>query len=288
MNYYHYTKGCHLPKIVRDGIIETSKVLIEKHEKPAVWLTKSPEWEVACNIGKVLNANDFVSGKLYPIDAINSVTVNNDYMKKEVGMCRILINETLPVISWAKFKYVSRISESTWEAIDSYSRSIGSPVDKWICSFSPIPSKYWEGIEMYVDDQWVRWDKKMPIEDFVELCLSCNGKQIQKEEMINGFPKKYAQGQLDFINRHIGELVELWEANKHKKGYIEVYVKPDYTPYDCGFKFIEKRIKKSSFKPFGESRTDTYVLVHFLWQATYTQYKMAVPYELVYSPEVEN
>ncbi|NMC57770.1 MAG: hypothetical protein GYA51_00020, partial [Candidatus Methanofastidiosa archaeon] len=144
MSHYHYTKGCHLPSIVRDGIIETSKVLLEKHEKPAVWLTKSPEWEVACNIGKVLNAKEFVSGKLYPIDAINSVTVNNDYMKKEIGMCRILVSETVPVISWAKFKYVSRISESTWDAIDSYSRSIGSNVDKWICSFNPIPRKYWE------------------------------------------------------------------------------------------------------------------------------------------------
>jgi len=49
MNYYHYTKGCHLPSIVRDGIIETSKVLLEKHEKPAVWLTKNPEWEFAGN-----------------------------------------------------------------------------------------------------------------------------------------------------------------------------------------------------------------------------------------------
>jgi len=202
MSHYHYTKGCHLPSIVRDGIIETSKVLLEKHEKPAVWLTKSPEWEVACNIGKVLNAKEFVSGKLYPIDAINSVTVNNDYMKKEIGMCRILVSETVPVISWAKFKYVSRISESTWDAIDSYSRSIGSNVDKWICSFNPIPRKYWEGIEMYVDDQWVRWDEITPIEDFVEICLSCNGKQFPEEEKINGFPKKHAQGQLDFITAY--------------------------------------------------------------------------------------
>jgi hypothetical protein len=77
MSYYHYTKGCHLPSIVKDGIIETSKVLLDKHEKPAVWLTKSPEWEVACNIGKILNADEFVSGKEYPIDAINSVTVKN-------------------------------------------------------------------------------------------------------------------------------------------------------------------------------------------------------------------
>jgi len=86
----------------------------------------------------------------------------------------------------------------------------------------------------------------------------------------------------------MNKLVELWEANKHKQGYIKVYVKPDYTPYDCGFQFIEKRIRKSTFKPFGESSTYTYALVHFLWQATNTQYKMAIPYEIIRCPELEN
>ena len=174
MSYYHYTKGCHLRSIVKDGIIETSKVLVEKKEKPAVWLTKSPVWESACNAGKVLNADDFVSGEYYFVNDINSVTVTDDYMMKEIGMCRILISETLPVITWAKFKYVSKISEWMYEAIDSHSKSIGCPVDKWICTFIPIRKKYWEGIEMFVIDEWVRWDEKMPIQEFVDLCLSCN------------------------------------------------------------------------------------------------------------------
>jgi hypothetical protein len=188
MSYYHYTKGCLLPSIVRDGIIETSKVLIEKHEKPAVWLTKSPVWEPACNIGKVINGDELISGKLYPIDAIESITVNNDYMKKEIGMCRILISETVPVISWAKHKYVSGISEPMWYAIDSHSRSIGCPVDKWICTFTPIPNKYWEGVEMFVDNQWVKWDGKIPIKKFVEICLSCNSNK-KSEELAKDFRK---------------------------------------------------------------------------------------------------
>ena len=177
MSYYHYTKGCLLPSIVRDGIIKTSEVMLEKREKPAVWLTKSPVWESACNIGKVINANELVSGTVYDASEIHSVTVTDDYMRKKIGMCRILISETLPVISWAKFKYVSKISEGMYYAIDSHSRSIGCPVEKWVCTFNHIPSKYWEGIEMYVDDQWVRWDETMPIQEFVDLCMSCNGKQ---------------------------------------------------------------------------------------------------------------
>ena len=174
MKYYHYTKGCLLPSIVRDGIIKTSQFVLEKNEKPAVWLTKSPLWESAFNIGKIISPEKLIPGKLYSSDEVESVTVSDDYMKKEVGMCRILINESLPVISWAKFKHVGRISEEWYNALDSHSRSIGCQVDKWICTFNPIPKEYWEGIEMFVDDQWVKWDKKIPIEKFVEICISCN------------------------------------------------------------------------------------------------------------------
>lgn len=71
MSYYHYTKGCHLPSIVKDGIINTSKNFLDKNEKPAVWLTISPDWDVACNIGKVLNGKEFKSGHYYSTDQIN-------------------------------------------------------------------------------------------------------------------------------------------------------------------------------------------------------------------------
>jgi hypothetical protein len=174
MSYYHYTKGCHLPSIVKDGVIKTSKVLLDLKEKPAVWLTKSPEWEVACNVGKVLNTDEFVSGEVYLVNTINSVTVNNDYMKKRIGMCRIIINELVPVVSWAKFKYVGKISDWMYDSIDSYSKSIGCTVNQWICTFAPIPQKYWEGIEVFVDNEWVKWDERIPIKEFVELCISCN------------------------------------------------------------------------------------------------------------------
>ena len=208
MSYYHYTKGCHLAKIVNEGLIRTSKNLIEKREKPAAWLTKSPEWEVACNIGIVTNMSELKAGKIYSSDKVDTVTATIEYMKREIGMCRVVISESLPVVSWAKFKHVSGISEQTYYAIDSYSKSNGSPVNQWLCTFNGIPRKYWEGIEMYVDDQWVRWDEKMPIQKFINLCLSCNGKQEEEEEMINGFPKKHCQAQIDFIHEHHDEMTK--------------------------------------------------------------------------------
>lgn len=62
-------------------------------------------------------------------------------------------------------------------------------------------------------------------------------------------------------------------------GYIEVYITSDYKPYASGFRFIEKNVKKSTFKTLKKSETESYALVHFLWEATYTQYRMAIAYE---------
>jgi hypothetical protein len=283
MSFYHYTKACLLPSILKDGIIKTTTVTYEKKEKPAVWLTKSPIWESACNIGKIINPEKLEPGRIYTSDEVKLVTVSDEYMKKEVGMVRILISETLPVISWAKFKYAGRISERWFNALDKHSRSIGCPVEKWICSFNPIPKKYWEGIEMYVDDQWVRWDEKISIRKFIEICLSCNSNEKSEElAKVEVYPEN-VYDECDFINKYKPEILQVWEANKGKKGYIEIYIKPDYTPYDWGFIFVEKRIKKSSFKITQESRSECYALVHFLWEATHTQYKIALPYEKVIS-----
>jgi hypothetical protein len=173
MKMYHYTKGCHLPSIVKEGIIRTSKFVIKK-EKPAVWLTQSPVWESACNIGKVLNHHELVVGKIYSSNEVETFSVSDEYMRKEIGMCRIVISDELPTITWAKFKHVSRIPENIYKALDEHSRNKGCPVEQWRCTFSPIPRKYWEAIEMFVDGQWVKWDEKYPIEDFVDLCLDAN------------------------------------------------------------------------------------------------------------------
>jgi hypothetical protein len=89
------------------------------------------------------------------------------------------------------------------------------------------------------------------------------------------------------VKKHFNAIIELWEANKHKKGFIEIYITPDYNPYKRGFQFIEKRVDKSKFIIASTSKTDTYALVHFLWEKTHTKYKMAMAYEKVLDKELE-
>lgn len=173
MSIYHYTFGCHLPSIVKEGMIRTSK-FVEKKEKPAVWLTKSPVWDSSCNACKIVNQHELVAGQVYLANDLDFYSFSDENMRKEVGMCRIVISDNLPTINWAKFKHVSGIQERSYSVLDEIAREKGSPVAQWLCTFNPVHRRYWEAIEMFVDDQWVRWDEKFPIEDFVKLCLDAN------------------------------------------------------------------------------------------------------------------
>lgn len=279
MSYYHYTKGSHLGNIVKEGKIRTTNIRLDKNEKPAAWLTKSPEWEVACNIGIITNPDNLKVGQIYSSKEVKMVTATNEYMRKEIGMCRILISEELPVISWAKFKYVSGISERLFNNLDRISRSEGSPVNQWLCTFNEIPKKYWEGVEMLVGDDWIRWDGSISIDKFYDLCMSCNGSDTYATIATKPqYPEHYYK-EAKFITEHLNKIVELWVANKHKKGYIQIYIKPNYEPYDCGFEFIERGINKSKFIVLKNSNWDNYALVHFLWEATHTQFRAAIAYD---------
>ena len=382
MSYYHYTNGLRLPSIVKDGIIKANRISYETNEKPTVWLTQSPKWDFACNVGVQINHNLEIE-KIHESKQGGMVTATTDYMRAELGMCRIEVSENLPTSTWSEYKYLDCIPENIYDSFnDYYSRILGYSTDQWLCASNSIPKQYWNGIEMLAANQWVKWDEKISIEEFVQFCLSCNDKaysdkkfeqlaimdeyhtartviEAYKDSIVSFWitnkikeghveihldkndrliedgikhvkkriPKHYFQilersvtntyvlinfiggstisqvkvavpyknddvyqqyvKEADFMKKYYDEIVKYWEANKHKKGYIEIYITPDYKPYKCGFKFIEKRIDKSKFMITSSSKTDTYAHVHFLWEKTFTQYKVAMAYEKVLHKEME-
>ena len=93
-------------------------------------------------------------------------------------------------------------------------------------------------------------------------------------------------GQTDFINNNASVLAALWEANRAKKGYIQIFIKPDYLSY-YGLKFIEqKRVRKGTFlMPKGDALikydgVKNCVLVEFCWEKIYTSYRAAIGYKI--------
>lgn len=161
-------------KYFKAGGIRTSNYRLEENEMPAVWLTKSPRWDYSYKVGRINNLGELKDEQSFRPAKIFSVNISDEYMKNEIGMCRVLISEKLPTNSWATYKYVSGISKETYTGLNRFSRKNGGFANQWFCSFSPIPIKYWEGFEIFVVDQWVRWDERLAIKEFIDLCWSCN------------------------------------------------------------------------------------------------------------------
>lgn len=176
MSYVYSTTGYHLPIIVREGKIRTTLISDEKNGKPFVWLTRNKECDNACNAGVVTNAHELVGKKIIHNDDLKTETLNFEATKFISGVCRVKISEKLPVTTWAKYKQVGGVSERYLNELETITRENGDPIDLWVCSFKPITSDYFESIEMVVGNKWVAWDGSCSIEEFVELCYSCNTK----------------------------------------------------------------------------------------------------------------
>lgn len=183
MSNYHYTKAVHLPSIINEGKIRTTIVTCDKNEKPAVWFTSSEEWEPCCNVGKM---DPFTK---------RFTAISFDEMQENFGVCRIKISEKLPTISWAKFKYAGKISDVEHYKMTEFSRKRGGKTDLWNCSLNPVNEEYFESIEMLVDNDWLTWDRSVSIEDFIELCHSCNSSNRLPEVKTMNFNKIELQSQ---------------------------------------------------------------------------------------------
>ncbi len=261
MNNYHYTKAIHLPSIINEGLIRTTLITNSKKERRAAWLTKSEEWEVCCSASSINPSNG------------PSMRLNNEEMRDMFGMCRIKISDSLPTISWQKFKYVGKVSEMDYECFTYYTESVGGKPYKWNCSFAPIPEKYFESIEMLVGDEWMVWDKSVSIEVFVDLCHSCNAEASVPEVQPCTME---VLSQFSFLQNNEAEIIEEWEKHRGVKGYLEILVGEDYNSFSSIFR--TKGFKQSSFPKSVDKEGFVYLYLNILWSASQTMYKAALAY----------
>ena len=262
MSNYHYTKAVHLANIVNDGEIRTTIITSDKKERPAVWLTRSEEWEVCCSGNRVDKDGRFKS----------RLTLKE--MRETLGICRIKINESLPTTSWAKFKYVGNISDSLYESFNDFSIKTGNKTQMWNCSFKPITSEYFDSIEMLVEDDWVTWDGSISIEEFVDICHSCNAN--------GGFPEfvystKESTAEGTFLKENLMKIMETWAKDcVGRNGCLEMFVDEDYE--SCTINFNESDFEESDFTYIPKKNDLEYMYLNMFWKASLTQYKIAIPF----------
>lgn len=99
------------------------------------------------------------------------------------------------------------------------------------------------------------------------------------------------QKEWDFLNNQEirWEIIKLWDKcqGANIKGYVQCYVRKDYkTFYPGNPKFIKGRVKKSTFMgnivyspiDLKQKETEEFALVHLFWEATRTNYRVALRY----------
>jgi hypothetical protein len=93
--------------------------------------------------------------------------------------------------------------------------------------------------------------------------------------------------QAEFINQHLLEWIELYENNKDRTGYIQVYADKDFKAYGLEYK-LHKCPKKLNFSmldsdaKYASDHLDStkFLNVEILWEINHTKARYALRYEL--------
>jgi len=144
---YHYTSISHLIEIFRTGklkLSQTDKML--KVKKPGLWFTTNSEWEYSA-------FKRFNDGK-------KEFDLNKpDEFEKYIGCARCITKLDSRFVTYAKYKYKSKVHPIVWEKIGELGRSKGANPDEWYATFSPINIDKLD-VEVYDNGEWYNLKKE--------------------------------------------------------------------------------------------------------------------------------
>jgi hypothetical protein len=142
---WHYTTADRLHKIAESGRINTTSTLIERGERPAVWLSTNPEWEETVQ-RVVINE---VGNKTPPLS-------RDGLLKLGIIPVRIEINcQQVRLLNWNEFKKKSRISKFCADNLEEVALEDGADPQQWRASFQPIDLKRTVCVEFWDGKAWV-------------------------------------------------------------------------------------------------------------------------------------
>ena len=131
LRLWHYTHGQRIKQIVESRYLKLSTAFIAKGEKPAVWLSSNPEFELTASR---MNAN----GEVLPYN-----------LKGGPAAIRIEVNPNPKCITWAKYKHVGGISPEMAQAVERLGKQQGANPEQWYACLKMIPAKLWINIEIF-------------------------------------------------------------------------------------------------------------------------------------------
>jgi hypothetical protein len=146
VEYYHYTYLVKLEHIITSKKIRCSKAGVAIIEKPTVWVSTNHVWE------KTVNA-----AQIDPKSMIPSFLTFHE-TNERYGAARIKVTPSIKLITWKKYKHVSRIDPDTYDRLEQVGRSVGANPDEWYAHFGSVYRPNWESIEVWNGNEWMQVD----------------------------------------------------------------------------------------------------------------------------------
>jgi hypothetical protein len=141
MTKWHYTILLWLDEIRKDGLIKPASDYITLGERPIVWFSTNPDWELTAN------KNLVESDKVIFLDRAGT--------EKHYGLARIGVAPETAPYDWRSLKELSGMPGKHAEGLYREAIKRGSRPGQWWGTFDPVPREKWIAVQVYRDGQWV-------------------------------------------------------------------------------------------------------------------------------------
>ena len=140
---WHYTVGCHLPNILKAGVLKVEEWRWERHRQPrlAVWFTRADTWEQTACKGYCLGAGN---GDVWDIFLDEELT--HLFCR---GLVRIGVQPAVAPYTWHDYKRLSGMPNRELKGLYDSTLRMGSRVGSWRLSFDPVPQSKWDKLEYW-------------------------------------------------------------------------------------------------------------------------------------------
>ncbi len=145
---WHYTVQVRLPDIINSGVILPATAGVEHRERRAVWTSTNPVWEETANKPHVDECG------LVQMGAKQSTATR-------FGLARIEVRPEAAPYDWIAFRAMSGIRPEVAAGLARAGVASGSNPYTWFVSFEPIEDDDWLDIEVWRDERWVTFARRV-------------------------------------------------------------------------------------------------------------------------------
>jgi hypothetical protein len=140
--FWHYTTPDRLEEILNSEVIKATKLNSTNKKEPSTcWVSKNPIWEPTATKA-VMDEN----GERVQLTMNEQIEI--------LGLARIEIEPTTPLISWMKYKHISKGNWALLDLMEKHGISIGARPGDWFCSLKPISINHWIRAEVWENGSW--------------------------------------------------------------------------------------------------------------------------------------